>query len=80
MDADACESGLTHYAENTILWKKTVFRPGKPHYLQQLFPDVCNRRKDFAEAFLRWNDDWPQLFDNIPWSDKAVFHIGGFMN
>ncbi|CAF5152417.1 unnamed protein product, partial [Rotaria sp. Silwood1] len=25
-------------------------------------------------------DDWPELFDNILWSDEAVFHVEGFVN
>ncbi|KAG8327808.1 hypothetical protein J6590_009610 [Homalodisca vitripennis] len=24
--------------------------------------------------------DWPQLFENLLWSDEAVFHTGGFVN
>ena len=29
---------------------------------------------------LDWGDEWPELFDNILWSDEAIFHFGGFVN
>ena len=29
---------------------------------------------------LGWHEDWPKLFENILWSDDAVFHISGFVN
>ncbi|CAF4646489.1 unnamed protein product [Rotaria sp. Silwood1] len=35
---------------------------------------------EFSEIMLSWKDDWPELFDNILWSDEAVFHVGGFVN
>jgi hypothetical protein len=80
LHAGARESGLTHYVVKTILRKELSFKPWKPHYVQQLLPDDCDRRLEFAETFLGWNDDWPQLFDNILWSDEAVFHVGESMN
>jgi hypothetical protein len=47
--------------------------------MHQLFADDCDRRMEFTENFLGWSDDWQQLFQNILWSDEAVFYIGGFM-
>jgi hypothetical protein len=29
---------------------------------------------------LGWHEDFPQLFENILWSDEAIFHVGGFVN
>ena len=46
------ESGLSRYAVATILKKDLSFKPWKPHYVQQLFPDDCDRRMEFAEKFL----------------------------
>lgn len=74
------ESGLSRYSVATILKKDLSFKPWKPHYVQQLFPDDCDRRMEFGEIFLSWNEDWPELFENILWTDEAVFHIGGFVN
>ena len=28
---------------------------------------------------LQWHQDWPNLFENILWSDEAIFHINGFV-
>jgi hypothetical protein len=35
---------------------------------------------EYGELMLGSQEDWPQLFENILWSDEAVFHIGGFVN
>jgi len=35
---------------------------------------------EYGELMLGWHEDWPKLFENILWSDEAVFHIGGFVN
>jgi len=35
---------------------------------------------EYGVLMLGWHEDWPELFENIPWSDKAIFHIGGFVN
>ena len=29
---------------------------------------------------LEWHKRWPELFDNILWSDEAIFHVGGYIN
>ena len=34
----------------------------------------------YGELMLGWHEDWPKLFENILWSDEAVFHIGSFVN
>ncbi|CAG0897384.1 unnamed protein product [Darwinula stevensoni] len=39
-----------------------------------------DRRMEYGEIMLAWFADWPQLFNNIVWSDEAVFHVGGFVN
>uniref|UniRef100_A0A0L8G6V4 Tc1-like transposase DDE domain-containing protein n=1 Tax=Octopus bimaculoides TaxID=37653 RepID=A0A0L8G6V4_OCTBM len=35
---------------------------------------------EHGELMLGWHEDWPELFENIIWSDKAVFHVSGFIN
>ena len=64
----------------TVLEKDLNVRPWKPHYVQELTPEDCDRRMEYGELMLGWHEDWPQLFENILWSDEAVFHIGGFVN
>ena len=27
--------------------------------------------------YVFWQEDWSELFNNIIWSDEAVFHVGG---
>ena len=29
---------------------------------------------------LDWHEHLPDLFENILWSDEAVFYVGGFVN
>lgn len=74
------ESGLTRHTVRTVLHKELNFRPWKPHYVQELKFEDCDRRMEYGELMLGWHEDWPQLFENILWSDEAVFHIGGFVN
>lgn len=76
----ARESGLTRYAVNKILKKILNFRPWKPNYVQQLFLEDCDIRMEFSEVMLAWKEESPNLFNNILWSDEAVFHVGGFVN
>jgi len=35
---------------------------------------------EYGELMLGWHEDWAKLFENILWSDEAVFHIGGFVS
>jgi len=35
---------------------------------------------EYEELMLGWHEDWPKLFENILWSDEAVFHVRGFVN
>jgi len=35
---------------------------------------------EYGELMLGWQKDWPKRFENILWSDEAIFHIGGFVN
>jgi hypothetical protein len=35
---------------------------------------------EYGELMLGWHKDFPQLFENILWSDEAVFNVGGFVN
>lgn len=74
------ETGLSSYAVHRILRKHISFKPWKPQYVHELFLDDCDRRMAFSEEFIQWYNEWPQLFDNILWSDEAVFHVGGFVN
>ena len=48
--------------------------------MQELKPEDCDRRMEYGELMLGWYEDWPELFENILWSDEAVFHVGGFVN
>lgn len=75
----ARESGLTWHTVMTAL-KSLSFRPWKPHYCQEITPEDCDRRMEYGEIMLGWHGDWPELFDNIVWSDEAIFHVGGFVN
>jgi len=63
-----------------VLKKDWNFRPQKPHYVQELTPEVCDRRMEYGELMLGWHGDWPKLCENTLWSNEAVFHIGGFVN
>ena len=76
----ARESGLSRHTVRTILKKELHYRPRKPHYCQKISAEDCDRRLEFAELMLDWHLDWPEVFDNILWSDEAVFHVGGFVN
>ena len=62
-----------------MLKKNLNFRAQKPHYVQELTTEDCDRRMEYGELMLSWHEDWPKLFENILWSDQAVFHIGGFV-
>jgi hypothetical protein len=35
---------------------------------------------EYGDLTLGWHEDCPELFENILWSDEAVFHIGCFVN
>jgi len=76
----AREIGLSRHTVRTVLKKDLNFRQRKPHYVQELTPEDCDRRMEYVELMLGWHDDWPKLFANILWSNEAVFHIGGFVN
>ncbi|CAG0899630.1 unnamed protein product [Darwinula stevensoni] len=76
----ARESGLTRHTIQTVLEKELNFRPWKPHSCQALSAEDCDRRMEYGEIMLAWYADWPQLFNNIGWSDEAVFHVGRFVN
>ena len=75
----ARESGLSRHTVCTVLKKDLNFLPRKPHYVQELTPEDCDRRIKYGELMLGWHDYWPELSENILWSDEAVFHIGGFV-
>ena len=61
----ARESGLWRHTVRTVLKKDLSFRPRKPHYVQELTPEDCNRRMEYGELILGWHDDWQKLFENI---------------
>jgi len=75
----ARESGLSRHTLRTVLKKDLNFRLPKPHYIQELTPEDCDCRIQYVELMLGCYEDWPKLFENILWSDEAVFHIGGFI-
>ncbi|CAF2088788.1 unnamed protein product [Rotaria magnacalcarata] len=74
------ETDLICYGIHSVLKTELHYRAWKPHLVQQIFPEDCDIRMEFSEIMLDWKDDWPELFDNILWSDEAVFHVGGFVN
>lgn len=74
------ESGLSRHTICSVLTKDLNFRPWKPHYVQDLTHEDCEHRMEYGESMLGWHEEWPQLFENILWSDEAVFHTGGFVN
>jgi len=76
----ARESGLMRHTVLTVLKKVLNFHPWKPHYMQELTPADCDRRMEYVELMLGWHEDWPKLFENILWSDEAVFHVSGFVS
>ncbi|CAG5020036.1 unnamed protein product [Parnassius apollo] len=75
----ARESGLTRHTVMTSL-KSISFRPWKPRYCHEITPEDCDRRIEYGEIMLRWHGDCSELFDNIIWTDEAIFHVGGFVN
>jgi len=76
----ARESGLSRHTVCKVLKKDLNYRPRKPHYVQELTHEDCDHRMEYGKLMLGWHGDWPKSFENILWSDEAVFHIGGFVN
>lgn len=76
----ARESEWSRYAIRVVLHKELNFHPWKPHYVLELKIEDCNRRMEFSELMLAWHEVWPQLSENILWSDEAVFHVGGYVH
>lgn len=76
----ASESELTRHSILRVLHDDLHYHPWKPHYVQQLFPEDCDRRAEYCEMMLTWLEDWPELYQNVLWTDEAVFHVGGFVN
>jgi hypothetical protein len=48
--------------------------------MQELTPEDCERRVECGKLMLRWHKDWPKLFENILWSNEAIFHTSSFVN
>jgi len=76
----ARELDMSVTSVRTVLKTELKWRPWKPHYVQALYPDDLDRRHEFAEKMIEWHETHPDLFDNILWSDEAIFHVGGFVN
>ena len=76
----ARETGLSIYQVHTILKKVLKWRAWKPHLCQALSDDDCQQRMEFGDIMLSWHSEWNELFENILWTDEAVFHVGGFVN
>jgi len=62
----ARESGLWRHTVRTVIKKDLNFLPQKPHNVQELTPEDCDRRMEYGELMLGWQDDWQKLFENIP--------------
>jgi len=46
-----------------VLHKELNYHPLKPHYVQVLKPEDCDRRMEYGELMLGWHEDWPELFE-----------------
>jgi hypothetical protein len=79
-----CSTGKsTHQAAcetRKVLKEELDFLQWKPHHMQKLTPEDGNHRMEYGELMLGSHEDLPQPFENILWSDKAIFHVGGFIN
>jgi hypothetical protein len=73
-------SVLSRYTIHKVLKEELDFHPWRPHHVQELIPKDCNSRMEYRELMLSWDEDFPQLSENILWSDQAIFHVGGFVN
>lgn len=76
----ARESNLTFYSVRNVLRKELNFRPWKPNFVQELYLEDCDNRMEFSENMLQWAEEDASLWNNVLWSDEAVFHVGGFIN
>jgi len=75
----ARESGLSFPCVCNVLKNELKWRAWKPHYCQALSSEDDDIHMEFGEMMLAWFRDWSDLLKNILWSDKAVFHTGGFV-
>jgi hypothetical protein len=76
----AHESELSRYTICKVLKEILDFCPWKPQHVQELTPEDCDCIKEYGDLMLGWDEDFPQLFENILWSDEAIFHVYGFVN
>lgn len=76
----ASSSRKSFHTIRTVLKKELKWHAWKPHYCQSLSAEDCNIHMEFGEIMLARYEDWPDLFQNILWTDEVVFHIGGFVN
>ena len=53
----ARESGLSRQMVRRVLKKDLNFRPRKPHYMQELTPENCDRRMECGELMLGWHEN-----------------------
>ena len=76
------ESGLSRHTVRrpTVLREDLGFRPWKPHAVQELKPEDCDRRLEFGETMLMWLEQTPDMLKNNLWSDEAIFHVEGMVN
>jgi len=52
----ARERGLSRHMVCAVLKKDLNFRQRKPHYVQELTPEVCGRRMEYGELMLGWHE------------------------
>lgn len=55
----ARNTGMTVHVVCSTLRCELKFYVWKQHYEQQLFPEDCNQRKEYAEIMLWWLEEWP---------------------
>ena len=61
----ARESGLTRHTILNVLHKELNYHPWKPHFVQELKREDCDRRMEYGELMLGWHEDLPELLENI---------------
>jgi hypothetical protein len=57
----ARESGPSRYTIRKVLEEELEFHPWKPHHMQELTPEDCDRRMEYGELMLGWHKDFSQL-------------------
>lgn len=60
--------------------RELKMKPYRPRLLHGLLEDDPDRRLQFAEIFISQAMDYPEILDQIIWSDEAQFKLSGYVN